>query len=166
MTILLALLTALLAQAKDNPLYTYWTGCRPGSWVLMKGEATTSGMKQQMETTQTLLSLSPEKAFVEETQKVTTEGLMIPSPPVKRDVPAREDNPDTIEQEGEETVTIGKQKFACRWIVLLQKGKSDGHRVKLWLTRDIPGGIARLELTLAGQREPGLKMTAADWLKR
>jgi hypothetical protein len=162
MTLLFALLTTLLAQARENPVYSYWTGCRPGSWVSFKGESGAAGARQLVETTHTLVSLTPEKAVVEESAKVNG----VAGKSVKREIPAQEDKPDTIEREGEETITVGREKLACRWMILQQKDKKDGARAKLWLTREIPGGIARVELTLAGQDGPSSTLTASDWLKR
>lgn len=162
MSTLLALAMTLLAQAKENPVYTYWKDCRPGSWVTLTGESTAGAATQKLETTQTLLSLTPDTAVVEESQK--PEGGKAVT--AKREIKAADEKPDTIESEGDETITVGRQKLACHWIVLLPKGRSDGVKARLWLTREIPGGIARLEMLKAGQDAPSLTMVAVDWLKR
>ncbi len=65
-------------------------------------------------------------------------------------------------QEGDEEIEVAGKKLKCHWIEGTQK---ETHKVKFWVSKEIPGGVAKAEIS--GGDIPGpLKITATSWEKK
>lgn len=156
-----ALLLALLFQAKGNPEYGWWSGFKVGSSVKIRVDLEQGGMKVVMEGTFTLLELTKDKAVIERKTKVTADGKAQPESTEKEDVSATEDkNPVKIEKEGDEEIEVAGKKLKCRWI----QGTQDDAKVKFWISKDVPGGIVKAEMTPPGGGTA--KITAVSWERK
>src|SRR5258706_12152913 len=151
-------------QAKDKEYveYTWWAAHKPGSWVKLKMETEAAGQKIVVEATHTLLEVSPEKAVVERKTKVTAAGVEQPGETEKEELAKDKDkDPIKIEKEGDEEIEVNGKKMPCHWI----QGTQKDAKVKFWLSKEIPGGIAKGEAS--GGEIPGvLKISAAGWEKK
>lgn len=163
MLILKAVAAALLVaivQSK-NPEYDHWSNCKAGSWVKFKLEAEQAGQKISIEMTRTLSELTAEKAVIEQKNKTSINGTAQPEQTEKEDVPSGNDpNPTKIEKEGDEEVEVAGKKIKCHWI----EGTQGEGKVKFWLTKDVPGGVVKAEMTAPGA--PAMKAIATGWEKK
>jgi hypothetical protein len=162
---LAAALLPLLFQAKDNLEYTFWSEHKTGSWVKIKMEMEAQGAKVVIEAQHTLLELATDKAVVEQKNKVTLNGAAQPDVTEKAEIFKDKDkdkNPITVEKEGDEEIEVAGKKLKCHWVEGPQK---DMTRAKLWLHKDIPGGIAKGEIS--GGELPGkMTLAATAWEKK
>ena len=161
MNLIVVALLSFAAQSK-NPEYDYWAGCKVGSWAKIKIEGEVAGQKAAMDTTHTLLELGKEKAVVERKMKMTLGGKEQPEQSEKENVPSDKDpNPVKIAKEGDEEIEVAGKKLKCHWI---EGTQGENTKVKMWLSKEIPGGIAKGEMTEAGQGT--MKLTATSWEKK
>lgn len=164
LTLAVALLP-LLTQAKENPEFTYWSEHKAGSWAKIKLEVDAQGAKIVVEATHTLLETGADKVVVEQKNKVTANGQAQPESTEKEEIfkdPAKDKNPVKIEKEGDEEIEVAGKKLKCHWIEGTQK---DTTKVKFWLSKEIPGGIAKGEVS-GGELPGAMKMIATAWEKK
>jgi hypothetical protein len=160
---LAAALLPLLFQAKDNPEFGYWSEHKAGSWVKLKLEMEAQGAKILVEAHHTLLEVGADKVVVEQKNKVSANGQAQPESTEKEEIFKDKDkNPVTVEKEGDEEIEVAGKKMKCHWIDGSQK---DGTKVKFWLSKEIPGGIAKGEVS-GGQLPGPMKMAATSWEKK
>jgi len=159
--------TALLSlslQGKDgNPEFAYWAEVKTGSWVKLKMEMETQGVKVLLQSTHTLIETGKDKVVVEQKTKVTANGVEQPEQTEKEDLLRdKEKDPIKIEKEGDEEIEVAGKKLKCRWIEGTQK---ENTKVKFWLSKEIPGGVAKAEVS--GGELPGvMKIFAVAWEKK
>ncbi len=146
---LAAALLPLLTQAKENPEFSYWSEHKVGSWAKLKLEMDAQGAK----------------VVVEKKNKVTANGQAQPESTEKEEIfkdPAKDKNPVKVDKEGDEEIEVAGKKVKCHWIEGTQK---EGTKAKFRLSKEIPGGIAKGEVS--GGELPGpMKMTATAWEKK
>lgn len=158
-----ALLLPLLVQAKDNPEFGYWSAHKTGSWVKLKMEMEAGGVKVVVESTQTLLEAGADKVIVEQKTKVSAAGQDQPESTEKEEIlKDKEKDPVKIEKEGDEEIEAGGKTLKCHWIEGTQK---ETRKVKFWLCKEIPGGIAKGELS-GGELPGAMKVSAVSWEKK
>jgi hypothetical protein len=121
------------------------------------------GAKVVVEAHHTLLEAGADKVVVEQKTKVTANGQAQPEASEKEEIFKDKDkNPVKIEKEGDEEIEVAGKKMKCHWIEGTQK---EGTKVKFWLSKEIPGGIAKGEVS--GGELPGtMKMVATSWEKK
>lgn len=158
-----AVLLPLLVQAKDNSEFSYWAAHKTGSWVKLKMEMEASGVKVVVESTQTLLEAGSDKVVVEQKTKVSAAGQEQPEATEKEEIlKDKEKDPVKIEKEGDEEIDVAGKKLKCHWIEGTQK---ETRKVKFWLSKEVPGGVAKGELS--GGELPGpMKVSAVSWEKK
>jgi len=163
MKTLLAIALTCLLQAKENPEFTWWAKSKAGSWVKLKMEAEAQGIKILVESTHTLLEITADKAVVEQKTKVSAGGQAQPENTEKEEIlKDKEKDPITIEKEGDEEIEVAGKKLKCHWIQGVQKEKT---KVKFWLAKEIPGGVAKGEVS--GGEIPGvMTISAVAWEKK
>ena len=160
MTSVLVALLALAAQSK-NPEYDHWAHCKVGSWTKLKAEGDVQGQKVTMDSTHTLLELTEEKAVVERKQKRSVAGKEEPEESERAPVPSGNDpDPIKVEKQGDEEIEVAGKKLKCHWV----EGTQGEMKVKMWLSKEIPGGIARGEMSIPGAIT--LKIVATSWEKK
>src|ERR1041384_5793131 len=139
----LALSAVVVAQSK-HPTYDRCANFKVGSWVKMKIEAESGGVKGVEDRTVTLTELTKEKAILEWKRIRILAERKYPEETSRIEI--RSDNwpnPTTVQKEGEEEIEIAGKKLKCRWI----KGTSNEGNVKFWVSTEVPGGIVKVEQT-------------------
>jgi len=164
LSLVAAALLSLTLQGKDaNPEFAYWAEIKTGSWVKLKMEMETQGVKILVQSTHTLLETGKDKVVVERKSKVSANGVDQPEQTDKDEVLRDKDkDPVKIEKEGDEEIEVAGKKLQCHWIQGTQKAES---KVKFWLSKEIPGGVAKAEVS--GGELPGvMKIFAVAWEKK
>ena len=164
-TVLAAALALLGAtQDADNPQFKYWSGCKPGSWVKMTMSMETAGQKVEGEMTYKLVELKGDLATVEVTGKSKVGAQEYPIPAQKQEIKAKEPADKVkIEKEGDEEIAVAGKKLKCHWFEFTSKGSDKKN--KAWMSMDIPGGMAKGEMALAGG-DKLMTLTAVEWEKK
>lgn len=167
--IALALLAASWGapQEKDNPQYEYWAGCKPGSWVKNRMEMENQGQKIEYESTTRLLEVTGEKAVVETFMRMKTGEKSIDSPPRKSEIKAKEPQQGKTVSEKDEEISIAGRTLKCRYYEVETEAveKKPKMTVKAWMSRDIPGGVAKSEVTSDTFKGP-IRTIALEWEKK
>jgi len=155
------------AQPQENPQFAGWKDFKAGSWVKWTMEMDVEGQKMQMEETVTLLEVTAEKIVIEHKGKTTSGGKEYPSSR-KEDILPKTDLLSKYEKTGEETIEVGGKKLAC--VVYLAKMKPDAAggfvgELKFWVSKEIPGSVARMEVTTEKDKKP-MTATTVGWEKK
>jgi hypothetical protein len=147
------------AEDKDqteNPYYKHWSKWKVGSSIELKETTKTPGMKGEPEDVEvkvvvhTLLFISAEKAVVETT---VTEGEIfgfVQSAPTKHIYPAKMSKEllqDLLKETGAKgspsTVKVGAKELKATLLTGVSKKGEEEADFKIWLSDEVPGGIAR-----------------------
>lgn len=162
-------LAACLAapQAKDNPQYEYWAGCKEGSWVKNRMEMENQGQKIEYESTTRLLEVTAEKAVVETFVRVKAADKTIDQPPRKSEIKAKEAQQGKTLAEREEEITVAGKALKCRYFEVETEPAEKKPRmtIKAWMSKEIPGGIAKSEVTAETMKGP-IRTIALEWEKK
>jgi hypothetical protein len=162
LAIVLPALLALLGQAKENPQYGWWSSCKAGSKVTLRMEGEQGGVKLVIESTHTLLEITAEKAVVEQKTKITVSGTAQPEQTEKEEIlEDKEKDPIKIEKEGDEEIEVAGKKLKCHWI----QGADKETKLKLWICNEIPGSVAKGEITVTAEGAT-MKINAVSWEKK
>jgi hypothetical protein len=168
----LALVLAGAASARaddiDNPKYKQWSRFKVGSFVTMKMVVETGGNKTELENTTTLVELTAEKAVVEMKGKMALGAYKIDIPANKLEIPARIHKPeagsgDAKPAEGTEEVEVGGKKVSSRTAESSSEADGTKKHVKVWLSDEIPGGVAKTEQTAEGALKSHMVASAERW---
>ncbi len=134
-----------------------------GSWVKYRMTGSQSGL--DVIVTEKLLELTPEKAVVETTMKSSAPGQAPDSPPIKQDVKAKDSRAETIVGEKEEDVTVTGKTLKCRAVEYEAETPRDKITGKAWMTKEIPGGMAKGEF-VSGKSKATFKCETLEWEKK
>jgi hypothetical protein len=162
----LALLALASFQAKDNPQYEYWASCKAGSWVKNRMEFDNQGQKIEYESVTRLLEVTPEKVVVETLRRMKTGDKTIDSPPQKSEIKAKDAQQGTTVSEKDEEIVVAGKTLKCRYYeVETETPDKKRTTVKAWMSKEIPGGAAKSEVTSAQLKGP-IRVTALEWEKK
>jgi hypothetical protein len=152
------LLAALFSQEKANPQYEYWSSCKVGSWVKNRMDMENQGQKFELESTTRLLAVAPEKLLIETAMKNAL--------PRKTEIYAAEAPKGKTILERDEELTVAGKTLQCRYFEMESEG-ADKKKVlvKAWMTKEIPGGIAKSEVTSESMKTP-IRTVALEWEKK
>ena len=153
------MLAALFAQDKAaNPQYEYWSSCKPGSWVKNRMNMENAGQKFELESTTKLVEVTPEKLLIETVMKNAQ--------PRKTEIYATEAPKGKTIVEKDEELTVGGKTLQCRYFEMESEG-ADKKKVlvKAWMSKEIPGGIAKSEVTSETIKTP-IRTVALEWEKK
>lgn len=164
---MIALVIALLLQAKENPQFEAWKNLKAGSWVKLKVETIEDGEKTLSEETETLVSAAADKVVVER-KVVATLGGQPFTTKENEQIAASSDAILKVEKGGEEQIEAGGKKLDCRIVLVTKKAvDSTGEiRHKLWIHPDVPGGVARSESVSVRQNRLVATAVAVGWEKK
>jgi hypothetical protein len=141
-----------------NPFYKYWANFKPGATVTRLEKTTFTGPEKntvpdgidQKEVTYKLLSVSPGSVVVQVVVKERTFLSSIESAPTKQTYPAKVTKShlraglhDVDVKKGKDTLEVLGKKLEC--VTASGTEKKEGTEVdhKIWLSEQIPGGIAK-----------------------
>ena len=149
---------------RQHRTFDWWSGHQAGSWSKHEGQLIVAGVGK-IELTFTLQQVSDSRAVVE-TREIRTSPRGVREPEsVESKVYSKEPEQDPIQvvKEGEEEIDVAGKKLKCRWI---EGTKGGNGRVKMWLSREIPGGLARNREFFSGHVSGVLTLTAVAWEKK
>lgn len=128
----------------------------------VKAETESQGVKVSIEATATLLEITKESAVVEQKTKAIAAGEAQPEGTEKVEIlKDKDNNPIKVDQEGDEEIEVAGKKLKCHWIEGTQEDKT---LVKLWISKEIPGGVAKAEMR--GRKVGVMKIHAVSWEKK
>lgn len=161
--LLTALLCAFSGTAEEHE-FDYWSNHKVGSWVKLKMELDTNGVKLAINTKHTLAESGADKVVVERKNKVTMNGMEQPEETEKEEIfKGKDKDPVKIDKESDEEIDVAGKKMKCHLIEGTQK---DGaHKVKFWVNKDVPGGVVRAEVS-GGDIPAPMKIVAVEWEKK
>src|SRR5882672_5837798 len=136
---------ALLAQdTVDNPEYKGWAPFKPGSSVTYKLER--NGAPQEGTQKSTLKSVSETEAVIE--TEIVQKGAAV-GKPFERKIPAKvpAEKQGKVLKTGEEEIEVAGKKMTCAWKEIDSANPSRPGTMKVWISDEIPGKGARIELT-------------------
>ncbi len=147
MKILLAFAAASLLgtlQDKEYPTFKYWADWKVGAWATHKA---TAGGGIVIESTVTLTEITADKIVVTSAGKVTVQGKEKPTAPRKQEILLHDPKMGAIDKEGDEDVEAAGKTYTCHWIQTSHDSAGGGKvHVKMWLSKEVPGGIVRSEV--------------------
>jgi hypothetical protein len=152
------LLAGLFCQEKANPQFEYWSSCKIGSWVRNQMQMENRGQKFEIDSTTTLVEVMPDKVLIE----TVTKG----SPARKTEIKAVEAQKGKTIVEKDEEITVAGKTLRCRYYEMESEG-TDKKKVivKAWMSKEIPGGIAKSEVTSESLGSP-IRTIVLGWEKK
>lgn len=141
------------AEQQDNQQYLHWAKFKPGSSVTMTGNVEGNAQKVQIDMTNTLVEVKPDKLVLESYSTLNIAGQDRKSPARKRDVPAKEEKKAVVKEVGEEQIEAAGKKFKCKVIegetdVAPGPGGASGKaKAKIWIADEVPGGAVKMVVT-------------------
>jgi hypothetical protein len=153
----------------DNPGYKLWASFKAGAMV--KAEMTTAAgeVKTQIEQTQTLKEVTPEKAVVEVRMAMIMSGNKTDMPANTIEIPAKIEKakpaakPDAEVKEGTEEIEVAGKKMQCKWTETKMKQGEMTITSKVWIAPQIPGSLARMESKTEGQAKSETSMKVVEF---
>jgi hypothetical protein len=165
-SLLVACAALVYAETVDGVEYKRWSDCKEGSWVTHSVTATDhEGKKREFEATTKLVEISPEKLVLETTEKEGAKSKTLP----KKDWPAKVDKKAEAKgerKEGDEEIEVAGKKMKCHWESFKSEGKGETVEAKDWFSDEIPGKVARHELTKSGPKGFTHVSVATKWEKK
>ncbi len=163
---------AFAADTIDNPQYTSWAKFKVGTSVTLKTESDMGGMNSQMETTMTLLELTPDKAVVETKMSMNAAGHQMDMPARKMDIPAKIEKPaPTLNgatpatepakvdaKQSTEEIDVAGKKIKCKVVEATTVTNGMTTKSKSWTSEEVPGGLVKMEATMEGPAKGTTKM--------
>jgi hypothetical protein len=160
----------------ENPDYRRWARFAPGAWVRIEGVQVIDGVRQPVNIKVTLRSktgdsLSVEREYLSTGSAAPTQvlahRLLIPALIDPRAHPLTHPATKAVAR-GNEAVLVGAQSVECRVQSVTASGDfrdwGRDARGVVWQNEQIPGGIARIEMTTAlNGRKVEFAATAAEW---
>lgn len=152
---------------QENPQFESWKSFKPGSWVKHRMKMNAGGQEIESETTTTLLEQTAEKIVLEVKNKMTMGGQTMELPAQKQEVTPTADKAKQgdIKKVGDEKVEAAGKTYACT--VYTTEVTESGQKMngKLWISKDVPGGMVKGEFSGAQMPEP-MRMTLLEFEKK
>lgn len=163
----MVLATLLLLTQDVNPRYEHWADCKVGSWVKVRMVLKTGQMDITTEVVTTLLEVTPEKVVVESNSTSKFGDREMKLPVQKEEVSKKPDpaKPMKPAGESEEEVTVAGKKLKCKVYDFEMEQGGQTSKGKSWVTKAIPGGVAKSEFTSDKMPAP-MKLEAVEWEKK
>ena len=154
----------------DNPAYKLWASFKAGAMVKTEMNTVAGDMKTQMEQTQTLKEVTPEKAVVEVKMSMVMSGNKTDMPANTMEIPAKiekakaEAKPPNAEvKEGTEEIDVAGKKMQCKWTETKMKQGEMNITSKVWTAPEIPGSVAKMETKTEGQVKSETSMRVVEF---
>ncbi len=147
----------------ENPSYKAWMNYKPGTSVTMKGSTTAQGQDVELDVTTKLVSLDDEKAVLEVATVAKANGMEMPQPAQKMEVPksvSKSDlekpgkgfDPSLLANAKEEKVTVAAGTFNAKMIEFNKTQQGMTRSVKSWFSEEVPGGTVKQEVSGEGNQ--------------
>jgi hypothetical protein len=159
----------------DNPEYANWAQFKVGSFTTTKTTSLAGGQKSVFLRTETIKNISKDKIVIETLMEMV--GLDQKIPLQTREIPAKiakpkepktpttqpKNKPDAKSNEGDEVITVDGQKFKTHWIESQTKMGGIVTKMKVWSSKDVPGGVVKMTTSTTGQFESTSETTLTKW---
>jgi hypothetical protein len=161
MLVIPVILAALLQDTVDNPEYQGWASFNPGSSVTTRSER--SGVPAGDIQKTTLLSVGETEVVVQ--TEVLVNGA-VEGKTVQQKIPAKIPvaKQRKVLDAGREEIRVGGRKMTCSWKHLESLSGGVVDTMKLWMSDEIPGKIARVEVY--GRASGPQVRIATEWEKK
>ena len=153
----------------DNPAYKLWASFKASAMVKTEMNTTAGEMKTQIEQTQTLKEVTPEKAVVEVKMAMIMAGNKTEMPVNSMEIPAKIEKgkiaakPDVEVKEGTEEIEVAGKKMQCKWTETRMKQGEMTITSKVWTAPQIPGSMAKMETKTEGQVKSETTMKVVEF---
>jgi hypothetical protein len=153
----------------DNPGYKLWASFKVGAMVKTEMTTVAGEAKTQVEQTQTLKEVTPEKAVVEVKMAMIMSGNKTEMPGNTIEFPAKIEKakpaakPDAEVKEGAEEIEVAGKKMQCKWTETKMKQGEMTITSKVWTAPQIPGSVARMETKTEGQMKIETSMKVVEF---
>jgi hypothetical protein len=165
-SVVVALLLLGSVQDQDNPEYQHWANCKAGSWVKNRMVMENQGKKIEYESVTRLLEVTGEKVVLEILNRMKKDDRAIDQPPKRHEIKAKVPPQGKTIAEKDEELTIAGKSLKCRYYEIETEATAKAPKVNLkaWMTKDIPGGVAKSEVFSEGMTVP-IRTIALEWQK-
>jgi hypothetical protein len=153
----------------DNPAYKLWASFKAGAMVKTEMNTVAGDMKTQMEQTQTLKEVTPEKAVVEVKMAMIMSGNKTEMPANTMEIPAKIEKAklvaaaDAEVKEGTEEIDVAGKKMQCKWTETKMKQGDMTITSKVWTAPEIPGSVAKMESKTEGEVKSQTSMKVVEF---
>lgn len=149
------------AEMVENPQYAAWKSHAVGTSVSLSMDMSMAGMNMQQKAKQTLKSVADDQIIVEMEVEFmgqqNKQEVPIPAKVKKGNELLPEGVEGTAKVTGREKVTVAGKEYDCEVVEI--EGQQEGNKMKgkVYRTNDIPGGVAKVEMS--GEMPGGQSMT-------
>ena len=168
LTLTAAVVLALSVQEKmENPQYTHWKSCKPGSWVKHKMVMDAGGRVVETESTSTLVEVTPEKVVLDVKTSMDMGGKKMEMPVQKKDVPAQVEKKagQAPPSEKDEDIVVDGKTYKCRSFEWEQTEKGQAMKGKGYMCPEVPGGMVKSEFSSPQLPKP-MQLTLVGFEKK
>jgi len=138
---------AAAAEEIDNPMYANWAKFKVGSMLKTRSQSIAAEQKMSIDSTATLLEVTPTKLVVEMKTETTSGETKLPTRTRKQDVPAKIAKPaDSTIKRSTEDVTVAGTTYTCQ----VAEETRESVQIKTWTSDRIPGGVVKAEMHSEG----------------
>lgn len=165
-SLVLALLLLGAPQEQDNPEYQHWANCKAGSWVKSRMVMENQGKKIEYESVTRLLEVTGDKVVLEILSRMKTGDRAVDQPPKRHEIKAKSPPQGKTLTERDEELSISGKTLKCRYYEIETEptAKTPKVNLKAWMTKDIPGGVAKSEVLTEGMTIP-IRTISLEWQK-
>jgi hypothetical protein len=136
-------------KTTENP----WVKAGEGSWVVFKmvtEMAEPAKMTTEMTQKQTLVDKGVDELTLKlELKLLGANAMELPATeqklPVKNAVADGDQKPAKELKKGEETLTVGEKKVACKWVENEFEANEEKTTTRVWTSDEVPGTLVRVE---------------------
>ena len=165
-SVVVTLLLLGSVQDQDDPEYQHWANCKAGSWVKNRMVMENQGKKIEYESVTRLTEVTGEKVVLEILTRMKKDDRAIDQPPKRHEIKAKTPPQGKTIVEKDEELTIAGKPLKCRYYEIETEATAKAPKVNLkaWMTKDIPGGVAKSEVFSEGMTVP-IRTIALEWQK-
>jgi hypothetical protein len=159
------------AEQVDNPSFKSWSRFKVGTWVTVKQVSESGASKSELETTFTLVELTPDHLVLESKAKMTVGGKLFEIAPKRGDpIAAKVDRVESAAKgetkklaEGDEDLALNGKTVKCHWIETETESSGMKTRGKTWMSDEIPSGMAKMETKTEGATKSSMSQVVLSW---
>lgn len=158
-----AILALVLSLAQDPPKsseYASWSSFETGASTSYRQEGELSGKKVDARLTYRLIETTAKRVLLDQTVTWRDGGGGICVLFGRTEIPAWASRVRRPRAAGEEDLKVAGRTVRCRWV---ESEEGPGLRMKEWVSREVPGGLVRREVTSEGDRPARTVLRLESW---
>jgi hypothetical protein len=133
-----------------HPEHAGWKGRAPGTWVRLRAELKLGERTATVDVLRTLVRSGTSGSLLEQREATTRRALQ----GTVKDMLERTDFPAGMRQDGEDSAEVGGRRLPCRTVLWSGQYGRVIARIKFWLSEEVPGGVARVDVEESPEGEP------------